>query len=457
MTVLDVIQSPWAIAPGKLQEICAIYAARVQGDGVDLEAAAQRLGRPLDNQQKTYDVVDGVAIVTLEGVMGKRMNMFSAISGGASTQLVARELLAADADNTAHSIILLCDTPGGTVDGTQILADVYAGLSKPTATLASGSMCSAGYWVGSAGKRVYVADSTTNVGSIGVVATHTDVSKAQAAQGVKTTEIYAGAYKRIDSSYEPLTKAGRQCIQDRVDYTYGLFVDAVAKNRGVSADVVLSNMAEGRIFMGQQAVDAGLVDGITTLDALIAQLNAERTQASASQVASKPASPSYGASKASNPAPAKPTTGARVMTPEELQAQHPAAAAHFLEQGATAERARIAGIEAQAIPGHDKLIASMKADGSKSPADAAMAIVAAEKAQRIAQATAAANEAPAPLPAVVPPGAAADAPKAALGKNGMLTGAVDMSALDAAAKQYQANHPGTSYVNAVKAVQHQGA
>lgn len=65
-----------------------------------------------------------------------------------------------------------------------------------------------------------------------------------------------------------------------------------------------------------------------------------------------------------------------------VAANFPAVAAEISKQGADAERSRILGIEAAALPGHEAVIAAHKADGSKSPADAAMAIIAAEKASR---------------------------------------------------------------------------
>jgi len=71
-------------------------------------------------------------------------------------------------------------------------------------------------------------------------------------------------------------------MQDQVDYTYSLFASAVATYRGVSIDTVLSNMADGRIFIGQQSIDAGLVDGVFTIDALIEKLNRGRSQGGAS-------------------------------------------------------------------------------------------------------------------------------------------------------------------------------
>ena len=83
---------------------------------------------------------------------------------------------------------------------------------------------------------------------------------------MKTTEIFAGKYKRIASSHHPFTEAGQQYIQDMVDYLYSVFVGEVANQRGTDTETVFKNMADGRVFIGQQAVSAGLVDGVATLD-----------------------------------------------------------------------------------------------------------------------------------------------------------------------------------------------
>jgi signal peptide peptidase SppA len=145
---------------------------------------------------------------------------------------------------------------------------------KPIVAHASGLMASAAYWIGSAATAVYVADGTTILGSIGVVTSHVDMSQAEAKQGLKTTEIYAGKYKRIASSYAPLSDAGHQALQDQVDYLYSVFVGDVARNRGVAVDVALSTMADGRTFVGAQAVDAGLADAMLTREQLLAKLSA---------------------------------------------------------------------------------------------------------------------------------------------------------------------------------------
>jgi len=275
MTVLDVLNAPWAILPNRLEEIQAIYAARSRGEELDIAAVEARIGRPLGaDQQQGYEVRNGAALIPLHGVLAQRMNLMTNMSGGTSTELFARDVQTAAADPAVKAIILLADTPGGTVAGTQSAAAAVRAArgAKPMATMVQDLMASAGVWIGSATGLVVLASGTAQVGSIGVVATHQDISQREQALGVKTTEIVAGRFKRAASQYGPLTETGEQMIQDQVDYLYSLFVNDQAVDRGVSVDKVLSDMADGRMFIGQQAIDAGLADQISSLDMLITQL-----------------------------------------------------------------------------------------------------------------------------------------------------------------------------------------
>lgn len=384
MKILDVLTAPWAIEPPKLIEIQAIYATHLRGERIDIAGVEARLGRPLVNEPKEYEVVDGVAVVSLDGVLAKRMNLFMEISGGTSMQIAGRTIRHALADDEVHSIVLLVDSPGGTVDGTQGLADIVmqARGIKPIVTLADGAMASAAYWIGSAAQQAYIADGTTLVGSIGVVTRHMDVSKSEEMRGVKTTELYSGKYKRIASEYAPLSEEGRQSIQEKLDYTYSLFVAAVAKNRGTSEEKVLQDMADGRVFIGEQAIAAGLVDGVSTLEALIARLNTNRAGAA-------------------RPAPSATSQGVPMsLTRAELEAQAPDLVKALIAEGAAAELARVQGVHAQSTPGHEKLVATMMFDGKSTAGDAAMAVLAAESKSRQAHASASAADAPPAVPQV---------------------------------------------------------
>jgi len=442
MKLLDILNAPWAIDPGKLLEIRAIYATHLRGDKIDIAAIEQKLGRPLANEPKGYDIIDGVAVLPIDGVIAKRANLFTQISGGTSSQLIARDLQAALNDPAVHSIILAIDSPGGTVDGTQTLADAVMAARdvKPIVSLASGAMASAAYWIGSAAQAAYIVDGTTGVGSIGVVATHTDISQAEAKNGVKTTEVYAGKYKRVASQYGPLSDAGRQSIQDAVDYTYSLFVSAVATQRGVSEKTVLKDMADGRVFIGQQAIDAGLVDGVSTLDALVAQLNQERANGAQAKPQAR-----AGVAQSQALSASVPTSIGETMpiTREQLAAEAPEVLATVMAEGASAERARIQAVEGQLIPGHEALIATLKFDGKSTAGDAAMAVNAAERTVRASQAKAMASDAPQPLAHAAAAAVEASKDKPELSK----------AELDVKAKAYVKANPSVSYVEAVKHIQ----
>ena len=279
MKLLDILTAPWAIVPEKLIEIQNIYFTHLRGEKIDIKAIEAQIGKPLNNKKKTYQTIEGIAIISVEGVLAKRANLFMDISGGTSMQLLERDVNAAMEDPDVKSLLFYIDSPGGTVDGTQELANHIHSLRgrKPMTSYAESLMGSAAYWIGSAADEIVMSGDTTQVGSIGVVATHVDVSKAEESMGYKTTEIVAGKYKRIASSYAPLSEEGRATIQDIVDHLYSVFVHGVATNRGVSEEKVLKDMADGRIFLGQKAINAGLIDRMETLDGIIGRMSKRGT------------------------------------------------------------------------------------------------------------------------------------------------------------------------------------
>ena len=445
MKLLDVLTAPWAIEPAKLLEIQTIYATHLRGEKIDIAAVEARLGRSLDNTPAAYAVVDGVAVLQVNGVMAKRANMFMDISGGTSMQLAARALQQAADDAQVHSIIQVFDTPGGTVDGTQAFANTIARVNaiKPVVTLADGTMASAGVWAGSAGRQIYLADATTAVGSIGIVSQHVDLSGRDAQAGIKRTEVFAGKYKRIASDTGPLSLEGLQSMQDQVDYIYSLFVQAVATHRGTTVDKVLADMADGRMFTGQQVIAAGLADGITTLDELIVQLNQDRSRSPATgRISGQLPARATSVTLAKPETPAPSNQGKATMTPEQLATDHPEAVALIRTEAANTERDRIAAVEGQLIPGHEALINTLKFDGKSTPGDAAMAVNAAEKQSRAARAKALASEAPEPL-ALVPTKSIENKPAQPATR----------AEQDVAARAYMAAHPGTDYLAAFKQIQ----
>lgn len=392
MQLSDVINAPWAIQPEILSEIQTIYAAHTRNEQIDIAAVEARIGKPLANEQQGYTVQNGVAIIPIHGVIGKRMNMFSQISGGASTQLIERDVKNALADSKVNSILLHIDSPGGTVDGTQNLASVVreARTQKPVMTFADGTIVSAAYWIGSAADEIVSASDTTKIGSIGVVATHTDYSKAEESQGIKTTEITAGKYKRIASNTAPLSKEGAAYLQDQVDQLYTIFVDEVAQNRQTDSATVIERMADGRVFLSKEAMRRGMIDHIASLETTINNM----------------ATGVWPMSKANEPQPTQPVA----MTVEKIKADHPEIAQALIQEGAESERKRIQACEEAGLAGHEAIVNAMKYDGKSQAGDVAVAIVAAEKKLRTDHLSASRASAPQPVPLAAVPAVEKETP-----------------------------------------------
>jgi len=251
----------WGIRPSVLEEML--------GRIPDLEKAAQMAVRFSEDPQERDElrIIDGVGIIPITGPITKRSSFFSFLFGGCSINRLTEAMMEALADPAVKAILLDVDSPGGTVAGTEAFGDlVYEARSeKPIVAFANGMMASAAYWVGSGANQV-VAERTADVGSIGVLMVHHDWSKEDEMMGLKRTILSAGKYKALGNDAEPLSDLARDTFQAELDYIYTLFVDTVARNRGTDADTVLKEMADGRIFIGEQAVEAGLADSVGSFD-----------------------------------------------------------------------------------------------------------------------------------------------------------------------------------------------
>jgi signal peptide peptidase SppA len=132
---------------------------------------------------------------------------------------------------------------------------------------------SAAYWIASQADEIVVTPSG-DVGSIGVLVMHDDVSKAEEMAGFKTTVISAGKYKAEGHPFEPLSDEARGELQKLVDDVYAMFVADVAQGRGTTAEAVRSGYGQGRLQLANDAVASGLADRVDTIDSTLEQLGA---------------------------------------------------------------------------------------------------------------------------------------------------------------------------------------
>jgi signal peptide peptidase SppA len=227
-----------------------------------------------EDTDKPYDVVNGVAVVQIKGSLTNRDSWFNAFMGVTSYNTIRDSLIQAAEDPEVAQILLDVDSGGGSVAGVADTANLIRMVNKnmkPVTSFTGGAMYSAAYWLASAAGTVY-ADKTAGVGSIGVIATHMSYAEQLKKEGIDATVIRAGKYKALASSVEPLTDEARAQIQKQLDSVYKVFVGHVADMRGKSYDYADDVMANGREFIGQSAMDAGLVDGIKSFDEVLATL-----------------------------------------------------------------------------------------------------------------------------------------------------------------------------------------
>jgi len=266
---------PWAILPAKLAAITSLLHLRSAGLTLTPEDVKARLGGdPAERQDPRINGV-GVAVLPIFGVIAQRMDLFSEISGGTSTDTLARDFRAFRDDAKVKAIVFAVDSPGGGVYGVDELAtEIRAARgTKPMVAVADSTAASAAYWLASAADEIVVTPGG-QVGSIGVFTAHDDVSQMLEELGVKTTLISAGKYKVEGNPFEPLDPDAKAALQATVDQYYDRFVAAVAAGRHVSTAVVKAGYGQGRMLTSADALAAGLVDRIDTLDATIARLSA---------------------------------------------------------------------------------------------------------------------------------------------------------------------------------------
>jgi signal peptide peptidase SppA len=274
-----------------------------------------------------------IAVVSLIGPVTQYEGICDWMFGGCSLEAFMADMDAAYWDPEVTGIVMLVDSPGGEVNGIADAADRIRAMAatKPIVAFVAADGCSAAYWLPSAATRI-VASQTAFLGSIGVVMTYCDDSKADEMSGLRYIEFVSSVApdKRPDLG----TDAGKAQIQAVVDQYGEIFVNAVAGFRGVTPEKVKKDFGQGGVLMGATAVEAGLADQIGTL------ADAVRL---AAELASGAGDSSTGAT---------PTTTSAIVAPgatmaktaQQLRAEHPEAAAEIATAAAAAERTRIQGI-----------------------------------------------------------------------------------------------------------------
>jgi ClpP class serine protease len=279
--ILAAIRSqPWAIMPGHLQALEAIAlrilddpaVLAVRDDGHQerqLSAVAQMGTRA--PATRTAMLRDGVGLLPLTGPIFPRANIMTELSGATSLDVAAADLRALQASPDVRSVLAVVDSPGGAVAQVNDFARLIATSSKPVAVHVTGLCCSAAYWICSQATGGISLDPTGVVGSIGVLIS-TSYQVEPDSDGRRDLEIASSnaPNKRPDLS----TDEGQAEIRQMLDGIEAIFIQNVARGRGVTEATVRNEFGKGGTKTGKDAKAAGMVDRVEAdgLDGAIRRL-----------------------------------------------------------------------------------------------------------------------------------------------------------------------------------------
>lgn len=238
--------------------------AEIRADAGRPESGDERFG-PYD---EFIQVEGNTAIVSISGSLSHKETWFTQFFGIMTYETIANISAILAADEGIENVLLDIDSPGGMAKGVDVASDAIKALresGKPVHSHVSGSMMSAAYWLGSSAETV-MASKNAELGSIGVIAVHLDLSKMHDELGAKFTVLRKGEEKALATPYEKLSDKGREQIERSMERSYTAFIDQVADNRGLPAAYVREKIATGREFSAQEAVELNLADEVISFN-----------------------------------------------------------------------------------------------------------------------------------------------------------------------------------------------
>ena len=203
-----------------------------------------------------------------------KLSVDGAIASGGSSGLFATEsynhedflkqIEEIEADERVSGILLEVNSPGGGVyesaEIANLLNEVRTERDLPMYVSMKNMAASGGYYISAQADKIFATEETVT-GSIGVIMSGLNYSGLLEKIGVEDTTIKSGALKDMGSATRPETEQDHAVLQAYIDNAYNRFVKVVSEGRNKSEDEV-KKVADGRIYDGVQAKEAGLVDEI---------------------------------------------------------------------------------------------------------------------------------------------------------------------------------------------------
>jgi protease-4 len=173
-------------------------------------------------------------------------------------------------DDVIKAIVIRVDSPGGGVGPSQeIFTELMRTRPVKTVVASMGSVAASGGYYVAAGAQAIVASPGTITGSIGVIMEHVNLTELVGKIGISPVVIKSGEFKDLGSVFRELTDAERQLLQQLVDELHLQFVSDAARARNMSTEA-MAEIADGRVYTGQTALDMNLIDRMGNLEDAVA-------------------------------------------------------------------------------------------------------------------------------------------------------------------------------------------
>lgn len=207
-----------------------------------------------------------IAVIYAEGVIVDGEGGLGSVGG----DKLARQLRKLRRDEEVKAVVLRVNSPGGSAVASEIiLREVrLLGEEKPIIVSMGGLAASGGYWIAAAGHTIF-AEQTTITGSIGVIGLFPNVQEIAREHGIHFDGVKTGPFADIFSISRPKTPLEVDLFEELIDLIYAEFVKLVAAGRNLTIEQV-EQIAQGRVWSGDDALKVGLVDNIGGLEDAIA-------------------------------------------------------------------------------------------------------------------------------------------------------------------------------------------
>jgi protease-4 len=216
----------------------------------------------ITQDSKDFDLGDKVAIINIHGAISQASTTGVFAEEGAVPASIVHYIDQAESDGSVKAIVFDINSPGGSVVASEEIALAIRDAEKPTVCWFNEIAASGGYYAASQCDHI-MADRGTITGSIGVISVFPEYTGLLEKLGLNVTIIKAGENKDFSSGMRPMTDEEIEMMDDVIQEIYDMFIEDVAKGRGLSADYI-REVAEGKVYSGPGAVEVKLADDVGT-------------------------------------------------------------------------------------------------------------------------------------------------------------------------------------------------